>query len=181
MKHQHGKKTMRCACRERMWSTSMERRPCDACARRERMWSTSMERRPCDACASRERMWSTSMERRPCDACASRERMWSTSMERRPCDACARRERMWSISRERRPSRACFLQIFSSGGHFLQPSGTILAILVKRHKRNISVKLFWNRLLALEEMSFIGFFLFQFWQPFCSAEQNHFSNFGKGA
>ena len=29
----------------------------------------------------------------------------------------------------------------SSGGHFVQPNGTILAILVKGHKRNISVKL----------------------------------------
>ena len=31
---------------------------------------------------------------------------------------------------------------FSSGGHFVQPNGTILAILVKGHKRDISVKLF---------------------------------------
>ena len=35
-----------------------------------------------------------------------------------------------------------FSSVFSSGGHFVQPSGTILAILVKGHKRNISVKLF---------------------------------------
>ena len=32
--------------------------------------------------------------------------------------------------------------LFSSGGHFVQPSKTILAILAKGHKRNISVKLF---------------------------------------
>ena len=31
---------------------------------------------------------------------------------------------------------------FSSGGHFVQLSGTILAILVEGHVRNISVKLF---------------------------------------
>ena len=31
--------------------------------------------------------------------------------------------------------------IFSFGGNFDQPRGTILAILVKDHKRNISVKL----------------------------------------
>ena len=31
--------------------------------------------------------------------------------------------------------------LFSSGGHFVQPSGIILAILVKGHKRNTSVKL----------------------------------------
>ena len=34
-----------------------------------------------------------------------------------------------------------FFSIFSSGGHFVQPSRTILAILVKGHKRNTSVKL----------------------------------------
>ena len=32
--------------------------------------------------------------------------------------------------------------IFSSGGHFVQRSGTILAILVKGHPRNISVIFF---------------------------------------
>ena len=32
--------------------------------------------------------------------------------------------------------------IFSSGGHFVQGSKTILAILVEGHPRNISVKLF---------------------------------------
>ena len=35
---------------------------------------------------------------------------------------------------------------FSSGGHFVQWSKTILAILVEGHSRNISMKLFWNRL-----------------------------------
>ena len=39
--------------------------------------------------------------------------------------------------------------IFSSGGHFVQQSSTILAILVKGHLRNISVKLFCNRALGL--------------------------------
>ena len=32
--------------------------------------------------------------------------------------------------------------IFSSGGHFIQCSGTILAILVEGHQKNISMKLF---------------------------------------
>ena len=32
--------------------------------------------------------------------------------------------------------------IFSSGGHFVQPNITILAILVKGHMRKISVKFF---------------------------------------
>ena len=35
-----------------------------------------------------------------------------------------------------------FFSIFSSGNHFVQQSRTILAILVKGHKRNIDVKLF---------------------------------------
>ena len=39
--------------------------------------------------------------------------------------------------------------IFSSGGNFVKPKGTILAILVKGHKRNISVKLFWNQVKGL--------------------------------
>ena len=34
----------------------------------------------------------------------------------------------------------CPFSIFSSGGHFVKPKGTILAILVKDNKRNISVK-----------------------------------------
>ena len=34
--------------------------------------------------------------------------------------------------------------IFSSDGHFVQRSGTILAILVKELQGNICVKLFWN-------------------------------------
>ena len=44
------------------------------------------------------------------------------------------------------PRRCCLkgFSIFSSGGQFVQRSGTILAILVEGHSRNISVKLFWN-------------------------------------
>ena len=38
----------------------------------------------------------------------------------------------------------CFKSFFISGNHFVQQSGTILAILAKGHKRNIGVKLFWN-------------------------------------
>ena len=34
----------------------------------------------------------------------------------------------------------CSFSIFSSVGHFVKPKGIILAILVKGHKRNISVK-----------------------------------------
>ena len=41
--------------------------------------------------------------------------------------------------------------IVSSGGHFTQWSDTILAILVKGHPRNISVKLFWKQTISLGE------------------------------
>ena len=64
-----------------------------------------------------------------------------------------------STSRERRPCRACLLSIFSSGGHFVQLSGTILAILVTRHKRNISVKIFGNRVTGLTGDTINRFFL----------------------
>ena len=39
--------------------------------------------------------------------------------------------------------------IFSSGGHFVKWSGTILAILVEGNSRNISVILFYNRAIVL--------------------------------
>ena len=42
----------------------------------------------------------------------------------------------------RRRCRFTSFSIFSSGGHFVQQSRTILAILVKNHPRNIPVKLF---------------------------------------
>ena len=41
--------------------------------------------------------------------------------------------------------------IFSSGGHFVQRSGTILAILVEGHSRSIPVKLFQTPLTGLGE------------------------------
>ena len=56
----------------------------------------------------------------------------------------------WS---RRRCCLRVFFSIFSSGGHFVQRSGTILKIVVEDHPRNISVKLFLNR----EKMSFKGF------------------------
>ena len=39
--------------------------------------------------------------------------------------------------------------IFSSGGHFVQGSGTILAILLEGHPRNISMELFLNQFISL--------------------------------
>ena len=68
------------------------------------------------------------------------------------------------------------LSIFSFGGHFVQWSGTILAILIEGCPRNISVKLFINRATGLGGD---GFFLALV--PLCSAERNHFSNFGRGS
>ena len=69
--------------------------------------------------------------------------------------------------------------IFSSGSNFVQPSGTILAILVERDKRNISEKYFEIGPLA-KEMLFEDFFYFWLWQPSCSMERNSLSNFSKG-
>ena len=50
------------------------------------------------------------------------------------------------------PRRKCGLNgfsIFRFDGHFVQRSGTILAILVESHPRKISVKLFRNRQIGL--------------------------------
>ena len=78
------------------------------------------------------------------------------------------------------PQRRCRLKgfsIFSSDGHFVQRSGTILAILVEGHLKNISTKLcFEISLLALEGMSFYVFFYFQLLRPLCSAEWNNLSD-----
>ena len=97
---------------------------------------------------------STSRERRPYKAPAGKEDHMkhqqgkkttrSTSRERRPYDFPSGKEDHVKHQQGKRPFRACFLSNFSSGSDFVQPSGTILAIFVKRHKRNISVKLFWN-------------------------------------
>ena len=53
-----------------------------------------------------------------------------------------------------------FSSIFSSSSHFVQPSRTILAILVKGHKINTSLN-FKIGSLAAEEMSFKGFSIFR--------------------
>ena len=42
-----------------------------------------------------------------------------------------------------------FFSILNSGGHFVKPSTSILAILVEGHSRNIPVKLFQNPLTPL--------------------------------
>ena len=45
-----------------------------------------------------------------------------------------------------------FFFFFRSGCHFLQQNGTILAILVEGHSRNIPVKLFQNPLTGLGDV-----------------------------
>ena len=44
-----------------------------------------------------------------------------------------------------------FFSIFSSGGHLVQQSGTVLAVLVDTHLRNIPVKLFQNLSIDIAE------------------------------
>ena len=73
--------------------------------------------------------------------------------------------------------------IFSSDGHFVQQSGTILAILVEGHPRTICVKLFlksahWPR----EKMLFKVFFpIFYSDSHFVQPCRDIFSNFGIGS
>ena len=50
--------------------------------------------------------------------------------------------------------------IFSSGDHFVQQNETILAILAKGDKRNISVKSHFEIGPLAKEMSFKGFSIF---------------------
>ena len=52
------------------------------------------------------------------------------------------------------------ISIFSSGGHLLQRSGTVWAILVDSHLRNIPVKLFQNLSTDLAEEVIKSLFLF---------------------
>ena len=69
--------------------------------------------------------------------------------------------------------------------YFVHRSGIILAILVEGHPRTFLWYYFEIWPLAPEEMRFkvccFFFSIFYLWQPFCSAERNHFSNFGKGS
>ena len=60
----------------------------------------------------------------------------------------------------RRSSRLKAFSIFSYGGHFVQWSGTVWAILVDSHLRSIPVKLFQNLSTDLAEESVKSLFLF---------------------
>ena len=89
--------------------------------------------------------------------------------------------------------------IFCFSGHFIQPSGTILVILVEGYKRNISVKFilklgYWPwggvgeggrgrcrlKFIFIFQLGKKSLVYFLALQPFYSAEWNHFSKFGKG-
>ena len=65
-----------------------------------------------------------------------------------------------SVHRFSRRSRLKLFSIYSPGGHFVQQSGTVSAILVDSHLRNIPVELFQNRCTGKEEKSFKGFSIF---------------------
>ena len=69
--------------------------------------------------------------------------------------------------------------IFNSGDHFVQQSRTILAILVKGDKRNISVKSLLIRPLA-KNMFKGSFFLILALAAILFSRAELFSNFGKG-
>ena len=58
----------------------------------------------------------------------------------------------------RRRSHLKVFFIFSSDGHLVQRSGTVLAISVDIHLRNIPVKLFQNLSTDLAEEVFKGYF-----------------------
>ena len=94
-----------------------------------------------------------------------------------------------SISGKRRPCKASLVYV-SSGGHFVQPSITIFAILVKRQKEEHFYEVIWEycqrprrrcRFLKKKFFSFFFFFFFKLWLPFYSGKQTHFSNYSIGA
>ena len=66
--------------------------------------------------------------------------------------------------------------IFSSAGHFVQWSGTILAVLIEGQPRNLSKKLFSNRYIGIGDV-ILRLFYFYLWRPFRSVERKNFSNY----
>ena len=71
------------------------------------------------------------------------------------------------------------ISIFTSGGHFIQQSRMICAILVEGIIRTISAKFFDFGPVIQEEM-FKDICYLQLWQSLCSAEWNHLCNFLEG-
>ena len=79
------------------------------------------------------------------------------------------------------PRRRCCLNvfsIFSSISHFVQWSGTILAILIEGHPKKHFCEIILKSGHWLRRGCHLKVFYFSLWRPFCSAELNHFSNFG---
>ena len=70
----------------------------------------------------------------------------------------------------------------SSGscGHFVQRSGTILAISAEGHPRNIFCEINLKSVSWSRRRCHLKAFLFLALRPFCSVEGNNFSNFGSG-
>ena len=71
-----------------------------------------------------------------------------------------------------------FFSIFSSGRHFVQPSGAILVILVEGHWWNTSVQIFWSQAIGQGWDVVWRFSIFQLWRPSYSMEQNHCGHLG---
>ena len=79
--------------------------------------------------------------------------------------------------------KRCLLKIFliwSSGRRCVQGSETICAILVEGIKRNNHLNHFEFVPVVQEEMSLKAISYLELWRPFCSVEQNHLCNFGRG-
>ena len=77
----------------------------------------------------------------------------------------------------------CHFKIFliwSSGSPFVQPRGTIYALLVEGIKMNSSVKLFWIWTCGSGGDVFEKISYLELWQPSCSVERNHLWNFERG-
>ena len=73
------------------------------------------------------------------------------------------------------------VSIFSSGGHFVQQSRTFLAFLVEDHSKEHFCEIILKSVQWYMSRSHLKVFLFLLWQPFCSVEQNDFSNLGRGS
>ena len=60
----------------------------------------------------------------------------------------------------KRYGRSWRLEIFSSGGHFVHQSGTVLTILVVGYLSNIRMKFEWYRPKSIEDAAFKDFSIF---------------------
>ena len=81
----------------------------------------------------------------------------------------------------RKRSRLKVFSILSSGSHLVQRSGTVWAILVDSHVRNIPVKLFQNLSTDLAEEVLKSLFLFIALVAILFNVAERLSNFGRGS